>query len=567
MIRFEPIEENILLPLPNLNAEMLCDDLAAGRMITYSTNHDVKNSKVELHLLEKNDFDEFQKIGHAEIKLENGIFEDSIWFVSCYDPSFELGTIDVCAQLTVINPNYQPTGKPDVKKSSRRGRNIKKTGSRTGSSRVQTAKSSRKKPLRPKSSALETIDDSKILDPSKIIEGKKIGSDFRDVGAELNPPPLFYQSKKVLSASSWSPTIDQRILNRLNETPVSKSVIFDPPKPPGSARVLKPMTQEVTSTDLSQCPLVTQIIDELDLLNTQYRAARSRDLQRVSSVSAISDLKEFTARSPNNFSEIFAAVDQSKQDLPENDPDEQVSTIPIQTRRRDVTPPVQVNSNIALRASSSRLRQSVPSGTYDRYGNPLFKPVFSDLALLHKPLLDQSISVQYFGRVSSNHDLTSRSSEVSLRSRDTRRSKSAMIQTRPTSAIKKSSSSNHMTKTLTQQTVLNVDLMNESKIGISTPPPPTPTPRSMTNQSLKTSLHISLPSVTDSMTNIVTDTVSHSATSVSQTSQQYSDDFTDDESSISTERSLDESFEKSRSIKVMLPQRSASPLIKARRRT
>ena len=98
-----------------------------------------------------------------------------------------------------------------------------------------------------------------------------------------------------------------------------------------------------------------------------------RDLQRVSSVSAISDLKEFTARSPNNFSEIFAAVKQSKQDLPENDPDEQVSKIPIQTRRRDVTPPIQVNSNIALRASSSRLRQSVPSGTYDRYGNPLFK--------------------------------------------------------------------------------------------------------------------------------------------------------------------------------------------------
>ena len=98
-----------------------------------------------------------------------------------------------------------------------------------------------------------------------------------------------------------------------------------------------------------------------------------RDLQRVSSVSAISDLKEFTARSPNNFSEIFAAVNQSKQDLPENDPDEQVSKIPIQTRRRDVTPPIQVNSNIALRASSSRLRQSVPSGTYDRYGNPLFK--------------------------------------------------------------------------------------------------------------------------------------------------------------------------------------------------
>lgn len=195
------------------------------------------------------------------------------------------------------------------------------------------------------------------------------------------------------------------------------------------------------------------------------------------------------------------------------------------------------------------------------------KPVFSDLALLHKPLLDQSISVQSFGRVSSNHDLTSRSSEVSLRSRDTRRSKSAMTQTRPTSAIKKSSSSNHVTKTLTQQTVLNVDLMDQSKIGISTPPPPTPTPRSMTNQSLKTSLHISLPSVTDSMTNIVTDTVSHSVTSVSQTSQQYSDDFTNDDSSISTERSLDESFEKSRSIKVMLPQRSASPLIKARRRT
>ena len=48
VIRFEPIEENILLPLPNLNAEILCDNLAAGRMITYSTNHDVKNSKVYL---------------------------------------------------------------------------------------------------------------------------------------------------------------------------------------------------------------------------------------------------------------------------------------------------------------------------------------------------------------------------------------------------------------------------------------------------------------------------------------------------------------------------------------
>ena len=151
-------------------------------------------------------------------------------------------------------------------------------------------------------------------------------------------------------------------MRRLTASPVIKSVVFDPPKPLGSARVLTPVTPKVTSDDLAQCPLVTQIIDELDLLNTQYREARSRDLQRVSSTSAINDLKEFTARSPNNFSEIFAAVNQSNQSLkgekacePE---EEEVSTVPIQTRR---LAPTNVTSNIALRASSSRLRQSVPS--------------------------------------------------------------------------------------------------------------------------------------------------------------------------------------------------------------
>lgn len=68
-IKFEPIAENISVPLTRLNAETTSANLATGRSITYSTTDNVQNSNISLQLLERNDFDEFQKIATAHFAL------------------------------------------------------------------------------------------------------------------------------------------------------------------------------------------------------------------------------------------------------------------------------------------------------------------------------------------------------------------------------------------------------------------------------------------------------------------------------------------------------------------
>jgi len=503
-LHFEPIAENICISLDKLNAETTSANLGIGRCVTYVTNANVRSPKVSLQLLEKNDFNEFQKIATADFFLKNGSYEGSVWFTSLYDNTFELGTIDVCAQIIIKDPSYNP--------EKTKGRKKKKSKSR-----------------RPKTAPCKSVPDSSdILDISRIqpeISRLKLikSIDCADVGAASNPPPLFYRSMAPITASAWQPVDSARIIEKLkNGTEVPRPVIV-PPKPIGDARVLKPSE---ASTHIKECPLVTQIIDELNLLNSQYNLGRGRDLFPTQTVDAIRTLKEYTkAVSSTNM-------------VPVNDEDNE-STVPI-AHRRHTAPPMS-NSNCSLRASHSRIRQNVHSGTYDRYGRPTFKPVYSSTSLT-KATVDSAISVQSFVSNRSSrcdmtrHNVSAQSSRTDLHKRPEQ--KCATTQTTQGASLR-------------QQTVLAVDI---GGIDVKpSPPPPTPTPRSTTNQSTKTSLHISMPSLA-------------SVTSMSQTSIQYSDDFVQESvisSSSSSASDLEEDiFEKSRSDSFnMTPQRSQSPQV------
>ena len=50
-IGFGPLEEKILVPLPKMDCETTCLNLAVGKRITYSTPADVWDSPVILYLL------------------------------------------------------------------------------------------------------------------------------------------------------------------------------------------------------------------------------------------------------------------------------------------------------------------------------------------------------------------------------------------------------------------------------------------------------------------------------------------------------------------------------------
>ena len=68
-LSFEPISETIIIPLTALNVETCSNDLGCGRAINYVTSGNVRDSTVQINLLEKSDFDEFQKIGFAHFRL------------------------------------------------------------------------------------------------------------------------------------------------------------------------------------------------------------------------------------------------------------------------------------------------------------------------------------------------------------------------------------------------------------------------------------------------------------------------------------------------------------------
>ena len=91
---------------------------------------------------------------------------------------------------------------------------------------------------------------------------------------------------------------------------------------------------------------------------------------------------------------------------------DKVSTVPVVTRRAS-SPNIKCRSSTSLRQSTSRLRQDLPSGTYDRYGRPTLKPVYSGI-FGKKSTVDASISVQSLVSVRPKSAMTQTCSEPNL---------------------------------------------------------------------------------------------------------------------------------------------------------
>ena len=205
---------------------------------------------------------------------------------------------------------------------------------------------------------------------------------------------------------------------------------------------------------------------------------------------------------------------------------------PVITRRSSQLNVSHSRTSIGLVSSNSRLRQNVNSGTYDRYGRPTLKPVFSDRNL---PIFSRSISTCSIEKDSPEKRATYLQN---LEEDEPIEKEKKCIETQTFSATNNS---------LKQQTVLSIDILGRNLRGPT--PAPSPSPRSRTNHSALTSVHISLPSI-----------ASETATSLSRNSN-YSDDFTDGKNT-DEETEISEDFEKTRSESFkMMPQRSKSPTL------
>lgn len=383
-----------------------------------------------------------------------------------------------------------------------------------------------------------------MLDVKRIQKDSRVYAasfDCADVGALSNPPPLFYRSAaSPISAATWQSTDTARIIEKLTKSGTEVTRVI-PPKPRGDARLFN-----VTDGSLNDCPLVTQIIDELNSINAQFSAARGRDSVPIKQADAIRTLKEYNrATSLTSPLPMTHYEGPTGSPCPTEDDLDNVSVIPVVTRRLPVQPS---RSSLSLHRASSRIRQDVHSGTYDRNGRPTLKPVFSGI---FGALVDTSVSAHSLVSARSKHSTT----QTEMRKQEYKKTEQEKLEQEklePEIADERKwngkcvSTQTEVDTSLRQQTVLSVDIRG----GATLPPKPlTPTPRYSANHSSITSLHISLPSV-----------ASETVTSMSQTSIQYSDDFTDDES--------DEiEFEKSRSEKFqMVPQRSKSPQLQRRSR-
>jgi len=528
-LSFEPISETIIIPLTALNAETCSIDLGCGRAINYVTSGNVRDSAVQINLLEKNDFDEFQKIGFAHFRLRNGSYEGSLWFNSIYDSSFELGTIDVCAKIILKNASYSPV---KVKKRPKSSTKRPKTAPKWRSRAKHTENAA-------KNIEEKILDIRQVQPESKFLKNGSV-AEVADVGAHANAPPaLFYKSAKCVS-SEWQHLDTQSILEKLKNgteqndktptKPVEHRVLFTPPPPPQID------VSKLSSADLGSCPLVAQILSELSLLSTTPKLTqKTSNSLHESAAEAIETLKMYFGqiKSPTN--------DELEQASTVDDRFDTDSTVPIATRRH--TAPAEPSGALScgsLHPSNSRLRQNVHSGTYDRYGRPTFKPVYSDISI-GKPFPSEAMSIEKM----VEKEVQVQSSFSNVRSAN----------------LEQKSTQTDTGGGLRQQTVLQLDIG-----GTAPPPPPTPTPRS-TNHSTKTSVHISMPSVTASDDlRTVSQTSLRSSSKYSQSSAQYSDDFDEEssDSSISEHESIFEKSEVSRNSFKMIPQRSRSPELKPR---